>query len=715
MKNIFILVCILFSTLAYSQNNWCATNEMLEESFQNSPEKKAQFFAEQANLMNLAPSKGGQNSKAPTITVPVVVHVIHYNGQGNITTTQIQDGIDVLNADFQKLNSDTTQTRLIFKSVAADSQIQFKLATADPNGNCTNGINRINSYLTFNQRDEVKALSYWNSRNYLNIWLVSSIRPDNGSPGTTLGYAQFPNNSNLATYGLVVRHDQWGDIGTSVGTGGRTATHEVGHCFGLLHTFQPTGSFPNGCGQFCNTSSDYVCDTPPAAAPTYGCNYNNNQCSNDASGGISSNPNPYTSNVPDQLENYMSYDDCQSLFTEGQKDRMQAAFSVYSHLDNLRSFANLVATGTNSTATSQLCPPKADIIDQEIKLICQGGSITFTEDSYGDTATSYLWQLPGATPSTATTASPTVIYNTAGLHNVTLIATNSAGSDTLVVQDFVKVDDINTAFNGFNYFEGFENALLFGANWTTISPTGNTEWLRTTASSYTGSTSVFLDNYNNNGANESDFLISPSIDLTQVINPTFKFRVAYKTQTGANDVIKCAISIDCGQTWITRLFLNSGSMNSGTLNNANYIPNNPADWREFPVSTTGVIRASDNALFRFEFVGGNGNNIFIDDFRVDGQPVGFETLKNIENTIQIYPNPTSSGKTTLSFKLDEASENGAVYLTDILGKRVKEVYNGLLNNELYTFNIQTAELESGIYFISIISNSKRITKKIIVQ
>lgn len=705
------LITIALTSFA-QQNNWCATDEMLQEYFDANPGKEAEFFNEQAQLLNTPAAKGNQNSKAPTIIVPVVVHVIHFNGAGNILKAQIEDGIRVLNEDFQKLNADTSQTRAVFQSVAADSQIEFRLAKIDPDGNCTEGITRVNSFLTYDNRNEVKALAYWDATKYLNVWLVNTIRGSGRGGGTTLGYAQFPSSGNLLTYGLVCRNDQWGSIGTANSTDGRTATHEVGHCFNLFHTFQ------SGCGAFCNSSGDFVCDTPPAAMNTFGCNTSNNQCANDANGGTSLNPNPYTSNVPDQLENYMSYDDCQTLFTEGQKDRMQAAFNVFSHLINLKSAANLIATGTNNGYVAQTCPPKVQIIDQQEKLICLGAQVTFDEQSYQGAITTYDWEFPGATPSISSSATPTVTYTTPGVHNVILRASNAAGADTLVIQDLVYVNDTASAYNAYNFVEDFEGSTAsFDADWITIDPSGSAKWIQTTNGSVSGSKAIWVNNFTGNTDNEIDYLVSPSIDMTQVINPTVKFKLAYKTQTGVNDVLKCAFSLDCGQTWITRLFLNSGSMNSGTVaGTSGFVPSSANDWRDFTVTTTAAIRASDNVLFRFDFTAGGGNNIYIDDFIVDGpSTVGLEDINQLEQSMSLYPNPSADGNTTLEFDLNEASDNSSIYITSIVGKRVQNIYNGSLASDNYKFNINTEALSTGIYFVSIETGKSRVTKKLIVR
>ena len=711
ITNLLLIALFVLTTnsLTAQQAEWCATDQMLQEYFSANPELETTFWEDQAKLSQLPALKGAQNNKAPIITVPVVVHVIQFNGSGNITKQQIDDGIRILNEDFQKLNADTASTRTVFRNIAADSQIEFKLANIDPNGRCTEGIVRVNSPLANNSDNAVKALSYWPSNQYLNVWLVNTIN-SGSTTGTILGYAQFPNSGNLSTYGLVCRNDRWGNIGTAAGNGGRTATHEVGHCFGLLHPFQ------GSCGTSCNGSGDFVCDTPPTSMPTYRCTYANNTCSNDATGGSSQNPNPYSSNVPDQLENYMSYDDCQSLFTEGQKTRMQAAFTLYTQLINLKSNANLVATGTNNGYITQNCPPKANIFDDQQKLVCLGGQLTFSEDSYqGDTITGYNWSFPGATPSTSTAATPTVTYNIAGKHDVTLIVTNNGGSDTLVMQEYVNVKDPAVAYNGFGYTDGFESFPGFNSDWIVEDPTGNFKWTRTQTGSLTGNSSVFLQNYSL-GSNESDFLISPSIDLTQVVNPRFAFEVAFKNQTGSSDQLWCTISTDCGVSWTTRGVISASSLNTGTLNNTYFIPSSASDWRTIFITTTAAMRASNNVLFRFEFKSGGGNNIYIDDFRVDGaSSVGIDDNTLLENSFTAFPNPITDGTLNINFMVDEPSANSTLFVTNMVGQQVKEVYNGSLNNSPYQFEINTEDLSAGVYFVTLRTETQNITRKIIIQ
>ncbi|MFD0863058.1 GEVED domain-containing protein [Sungkyunkwania multivorans] len=293
---------ILFFMLGISvaQERNCSTMENLEYRMQQDPglvQRMAQLETyTQTKAQELLQSK----IVGDIITIPVVVHIVYRTSQENISDAQIQSQIDVLNEDFRRLNSDADNTW----SQAADMQIEFCLATVDPNGNATTGITRKSSTRTsWGTNDAVKSVSQggvaaWNTSEYLNMW-VANIG------GGILGYAQFPGGA-ASTDGVVMSPQYFGS--SDKGTGfylsapfdkGRTTTHEVGHFLNLRHIWGD-----GGCGV-----DDFVSDTPTSDASNGGCNIGHVSCG-----------------TVDMVQNYMDYSDdaCMNLFTNGQKARMRA-------------------------------------------------------------------------------------------------------------------------------------------------------------------------------------------------------------------------------------------------------------------------------------------------------------------------------------------------------------------------------------------------------
>ncbi|MFM9027842.1 MAG: hypothetical protein ACKOQ6_07575, partial [Bacteroidota bacterium] len=131
---------------------FCATDEMYFESIRENPqflknhqdlEDFTRQFVNQYQAQHRSAQPVNTINTPPTYVIPVVFHVLHEYGAENISDAQIYNCIENMNADYRKLNADTINTLPIFKSIAADCSVEFRLATIDPSGNCTNGIDRI--------------------------------------------------------------------------------------------------------------------------------------------------------------------------------------------------------------------------------------------------------------------------------------------------------------------------------------------------------------------------------------------------------------------------------------------------------------------------------------------------------------------------------------------------------------------------------------------
>lgn len=292
------------------------------------------------------------------LTIPVVFHIIHRGedeGVGiNLSETLIQAQLEQLNNDFRKkagTSGDNT-----FEN-GADSKIEFKLALYAPDNSLLPqpGINRVNAITEgLNEYDHtayyvnsyIKPATYWNPNEYLNIWVVDL-------PFGYLGYAQFPNDSNLEgmpgsgtaaaalTDGVVVKSCSVGSTTvpnpTAVGVynrfnQGRTLTHELGHWLGLRHIWGD-----GGCSK-----DDYCTDTPLANSYHFGCPSNSSSCGSE-----------------NMVQNYMDYTDdaCMNVFTQQQKQRMRTVLSNATRRQALLS----------STKANESSPLPVELFDFELK------------------------------------------------------------------------------------------------------------------------------------------------------------------------------------------------------------------------------------------------------------------------------------------------------------------------------------------------------------
>lgn len=189
--------------LVAQQVKYCGTDVAMKQLLDTHPEIKASFIAHEQEYTDAAVAGAARKGiqSVPVYTIPVVFHVLHQNGSENISDAQIVDAINVLNTDMRKLNADTSLIIPRFKPLLSDINVVFVLAKLDPQGNCTNGIDRIYTSKT-NYGDDSAKVNPWPRDKYLNIWTARALQQG------WAGYAYYPSaaTGSLSVHDLSLIH-----------------------------------------------------------------------------------------------------------------------------------------------------------------------------------------------------------------------------------------------------------------------------------------------------------------------------------------------------------------------------------------------------------------------------------------------------------------------------------------------------------------------------
>ena len=371
----FLLLC--FVQFSVAQHVYCGQQRAMNNLADQIPSFKQavqQTFAEaKRNAQTATTSRSNE-----ALQVQVVVHVVHNTDVQNISDDLITEQIAILNEDFQSLNADQANARDIYKEIAGNANIEFVLASTDPDGNPTSGITRtateVETFVDLNldlatlleaasecgldftciqekiliggleeniesggvQMDDVKrsdrgGIDPWDTERYINIW-VTNLNIDflGQSMPAILGFAYPPVGAPnwpdevfaedlSAIAGVVVHHEAFGKSNAGGGLLGNLADGGRTTTHEMGHYFGLRHIHGDGgCGE-----DDGIADTPSA----------------DASQQAQADPNNlpvcedlYSINTcpeddrPDMVENYMDYNaiTCQNLFTIEQVEIMRA-------------------------------------------------------------------------------------------------------------------------------------------------------------------------------------------------------------------------------------------------------------------------------------------------------------------------------------------------------------------------------------------------------
>jgi len=688
LLSLFVGAFTLSNAQSADQVRYCGHTQMQDKFFQHHPD--CRHAAESANqqLEDETRVYGEERGGGQTVyIIPMVFHVIHNGGVENISDQQIYDAVAILNRDFRKLNADTTLIVDAFEGIASDIGIEFRLASLDPDGNCHPGINRIQSELTTEGGDQMKALSYWPRDSYMNIWVCADAGSGTGCytflPGNVSG------NWGAATDGIVLRHDYTGSIGTGSISRSRTLTHETGHWLNLMHTWGPTNSpgDPNNCD-----FDDNVDDTPNTEGWTL-CDLDGATCGS----------------AIDNVQNYMEYSYCSRMFTEGQRTRMRTALlSSVADRNQLITEANLIETGVIDPA---LCIAQFNV---EYAVGCVGQMFRFHDASYHGVI-EWTWDFGDGTVITGTDPialqDPIHIYETAGNFTVSMTVSNGSTVLTETWPNLITVFGYGQSTPPLE--EGFENTWP-NNNWALFNYNQDLTWEVTPSASYTGDKCLKLRNFSNTTSENMDELLSATYDMSAMDTIFLSYRWAYANKlTETEDRLRISVTGDCGDSWsVRRTMTGATNLPTGAATNTQFTPTLTSQWGSETLILTNQNWMTDAFRVKFEFTGRGGNNIFLDDINITssdttGNFVGINEL-NPTFVFGLYPNPAKESA-TLKYYANQR-EVTSIKMYNSLGELVEVIAQGELSvgEHIYTINRPAA----GLYTVVFERNGNKATERL---
>ncbi len=707
MRKLYTVLAVLLFTSAtmFAQRN-CGTMDYLQMQMQRDP-SIARNLEKQENQIQSWVRENGERFRTAggTIVIPVVVHVVYRTATQNISQAQVLSQIDVLNEDYAATNADISSVPAAWTNLVGASGIQFCLASRDPQGNPTTGIDRVSTTVnSFSQNDAVKytaqgGADIWDRNSYLNFWVCNL-------GGGLLGYSQFPGTGVAATDGIVIGYNYFGRVGTLSApyNKGRTVTHEVGHWFNLRHIWGDDGGACNG--------SDNVADTPNQAGENYGCPAipHTDACTAAAPGVMTMN--------------YMDYTDdaCMYFFTAGQNTRMNAALNgTRASLANSMGCVPVILPSDDASIDAISAPSGTYCTDQITP--------AFTLKNYGANAITSVtlnWQIDGGTVQTqawtgnlASLASTNLTLPTqtvvSGNHTITIYTSNPNGGIDGQPSNDSKTSNFTIAVSGLAapFAYNFTNTTWPPLGWTLNNPDGTYTWEHSTTVGNGGNGSVWVNNYDYQTRGEKDEFLLPSLNFSSAGAASLTFDLSYVlySQSGFSDTLVVMASTNCGATWtqvykkydqalttVTPFFLQSA-----------FVPNSPNQWRNETVNLSNFV-GNSGVIVKFVCITDYENNLYVDNINITTSTVAIDE-SSLAAAVTAFPNP-NNGSFRVNVNLPTSSDlTVAVYNT--VGQKVASRSFASFDKGSMDFDL-TAQA-AGIYFLRVEADGKTIVKKISVQ
>jgi PKD repeat protein len=341
------------------------------------------------------------------------------------------------------------------------------------------------------------------------------------------------------------------------------------------------------------------------------------------------------------------------------------------------------AVDSMELSSSLNLPPVAQF-NTPLKNICDSSCIVFNDLSQNSPST-WDWLFPGAVPSAYSGQSPVnICYNVPGNYDVTLIVSNTAGTDTITKAGYITVNSCELPVVAFAASDTFfcEKNCIYFTDLTINNPTA-WQWYFTGATPDTstlqnpagicynayGTYAVKLVASNINGSDSAEYLSYITVNQSPAI-PIVSLSGSLLTSTAANSY-----------QWYYNSVIIPGATSQS------YTAQATGDYYVIITDANGCQSASA-AVF-----------------------VGFQGITDVKSNdmITIYPNPVTAS--LFIYLYEPLAETSHVILTDITGRKIFEKDLETQQHQ-HTYQIDLSFAESGTYLIHYINSHQSVIKKL---
>ncbi|WP_425392593.1 T9SS type A sorting domain-containing protein [Ekhidna sp.] len=426
-------------------------------------------------------------------------------------------------------------------------------------------------FYDFDSSREAELTGNNNISSTINIYFFNSLT----SGGSNLcGYAYFPSSGRdhiMMANGCAASS---------------TLPHEVGHYFALYHTHGKTNTGTTDelvDGSNCSVAGDDVCDTP--ADPNLSGNVDG-LCS--YTGGEADENGDFFDPFPKNIMSY-SISSCREQFTSGQYDRVINAFQTF------------------KTYLSR------DILNPELTLsnrfACTGSKVQF--ENISNNYSSIQWEFEGGEPSTSLDENVSVTYNEAGRFDVKLtLFDDQNNQEELLLEDYIVVENEFVELREGIIRSSFEDSEFVEE---ILNPDNDITFTSTGRASFDGNKSLFIELYGYRSRGQKDQVLLSTInsDLNKIYEVEFSY--ANAQYGSSNDGLRLVYRDQCGD-WVTVWEKYGEELSTAGDLRYYFVPED--DQWENEIVQFEVPDNVDRFELAFESVNDFGNNIYIDDYKI---------------------------------------------------------------------------------------------------